>query len=158
MEYALKVINEQRENRVVILPIVTQEETRSTVALMVADNIDNLECTLSGSGTSHRVNSVHVTKQKERESGHGSDDQEYASPVAKKCRRSLPATVVTRDIPEYYSRKREGPGELQLVQNLGVSSCYCDKAKEMALRLPCVDRAEKARNAPIITNTWVDRL
>ena len=100
-EYALKVINEQRENRVVIPPIVTQEETRSTVALMVADNIDNLECTLSGSGTSHRVNSILVTEQKERESGHGSDDNEYAPPVAKKCRRSLPATVVTRDIPEY---------------------------------------------------------
>ena len=132
-EYALKVINEQRENRVVIPPIVTQEETRSTVALMVADNIDNLECTLSGSGTSHRVNSILVTEQKERESGHGSDDHEYAPPVAKKCRRSLPATVVTRDIPEYYGGKREGPGELQLVQNLGVSSCYRDKAKEMAL-------------------------
>ena len=57
----------RRENRVVIPPIVTQEETRSTVALMVADNIDNLECTLSGSGTSHRVNSILVTEQKERE-------------------------------------------------------------------------------------------
>ena len=105
-EYALKVIKEQRENRVVIPPLVTQEETRSTVALMVADNFDNLECTLSGSGTSHRVNSILVTEQKERESGHGSDDQEYAPPVAKKCRRSLPATVVTRDIPLYYGGKR----------------------------------------------------
>ena len=105
-EYALKVIKEQRENRVVIPPIVTQEETRSTVVLMVADNFDNLECTLSGSGTSHRLNSILVTEQKERESGHGSDDQEYAPPVAKKCRRSLPATVVTRDIPEYYGGKR----------------------------------------------------
>ena len=133
-EYALKVINEQRENRVVIPPIVTQEETRSTVALMVADNIDNLECTLSGSGTSHRVNSILVTEQKERESGHGSDDQQYVLPVAKKCRRSLPATVVTRDIPEHYGGKMEGPGELHLVQNLGVSSCYRDKANEMALR------------------------
>ena len=78
-----------------------QEQTRSTVVLMVADNIDNLEGTLSGSRTSHRVNSILITEQKERESGHGSDDQEYAPPVAKKCRRSLPATVVTRDIPEY---------------------------------------------------------
>ena len=38
-EYALKVINEPRENRVVIPPFVTQEETKSTVALMVADSI-----------------------------------------------------------------------------------------------------------------------
>ena len=108
-----------------------QEETRSTVALMVAGNIDNLEGTLSGSVTSHFVNSILIAEQKERESGHGSDDQEYTPPVAKKCRISLPATMVTRDIPEYYGGKREGPGELQLVQNLGVSSCYRDKAREM---------------------------
>ena len=31
MEYALKVINEQLENRVVIPPIEMHEETRSTV-------------------------------------------------------------------------------------------------------------------------------
>lgn len=104
MEYALKVINEQLENRVVLPPIEMHEETRSTVALMVAGNIDTLE------GTSHFVNSILITEQKERESGHGSDDQEYAPPVAKKCRRSLPATMVTRDIPEYYGGKREGPG------------------------------------------------
>ncbi|KAK3747396.1 hypothetical protein QZH41_012092, partial [Actinostola sp. cb2023] len=121
-EYALEVINKQRENRVVIPASVTQEESRSTVALMVADNIDNLECTLSGSGTSHRVNSILVTERNERESGDESDDQDYAPPVAKKCRRSLPATVVTREIPEYYGGKREGPGELLHVQNLGNST------------------------------------
>ena len=37
-EYALDVINKQRENRVVLLASVTQEETKSTVALMMADN------------------------------------------------------------------------------------------------------------------------
>ena len=67
MEYALKGINEQQQDRVVIPPIVTQEETRSTVALMVADNIDNLECALSGSGRSHPQNSILVMEQKERE-------------------------------------------------------------------------------------------
>ena len=35
----------------------------SSVSLMVADNIDNLECTLSGAGTSHCVNSILVRKQ-----------------------------------------------------------------------------------------------
>jgi len=118
--YALDVIDKQRENRVVLLASVTQEECKSTVALMVADNIDNLECTLSGSGTSHRVNSILVTERNERESGDESDDQDYAPPVAKKCRRSLPATVVTEEIPEYYGAKRVGPGELPHVQNLGV--------------------------------------
>ena len=52
-EYALEVINEQRENRDVIPASVKQEASRSTFALMVADNIDNLECTLRGSGTSY---------------------------------------------------------------------------------------------------------
>ena len=51
-EYALDVINKQQENRVVFPGSVTQEECKSTVTLMVANNIDNLECTLSGSGTS----------------------------------------------------------------------------------------------------------
>ena len=61
-------------------------------------------------------------------------DQDFAPPVAKKCRRSLPATVVTRKIPEYYGGKRKGSGELPLVKNLGISSSYSDKAKELTLR------------------------
>ena len=133
-EYALEVINKQRENQVVIPASVTQEESRSTVALMVADNIDSLECTLTGSGTCHRVNSILVTQRNEKESRDESDDQDFALPVAKKCRRSLPATVVTREIPEYYSGKREGPGELSHVQNFGVSCSYSDKAKKLKLR------------------------
>ena len=58
----------------------------------------------------------------------------YAPPVAKKCRRSLPATVVTKEIFEYYSGKSVGPGELPHVQNLGLSSSYSEKAKELTLR------------------------
>ena len=149
-EYALEVINEQRENRVVIPTNVMQEESRSSVALMVADNIDNLECTLSGSGISHRVNSILVTERNARESGDESDDQEYAPPVAKKCRRSLPATVVTRQIPEYYGGKREGPGELPLVQDLGVSSSYSDKAKELTLRYLVWLEVRKLETHPLL--------
>ena len=79
---------------------------------MVADNINNLECTLSGSGMSHRVNCILVTERSEGESGDESDEQDYPPTVAKKCRRSLPATVVTKEIPEYYGGKRVGPWEL----------------------------------------------
>ena len=103
---------------------------------MVADNIDNLECTPSGSGTSHRVNSILVTELKEGERGHESHDQEYVPPVAKKCRRSLPVTVVSRDIPDYYGGKREGPGELQP----SVSSCYYDKALKWLSTTLCGSR------------------
>ena len=149
-EYVLDVINKQRENRVVLPVSVTQEECKSTVALMVADNIDNLECTLSGSGTSHRVNSILVTERNERESGDESDDPDYAPPVAKKCRRSLPVTVVTKEIPEYYGGKRVGPGELPHVQNLGVSSSYSEKAKELTLRYLVWLEVRKLETHPLL--------
>ena len=80
------------------------------------------------------MNSILVTERNEKESGDESDDQDYAPPVAKKCRRFLPATVVTREIPEYYDGKREEPGEVSHVQNLGVSCSYSDNAKELKLR------------------------
>jgi len=68
-KYALQVINKQRENRVVLPVSVAHEECKSTVALMVADVIDNSECTLSGSRTSHCVNSILVTERNDRGSG-----------------------------------------------------------------------------------------
>ena len=40
-EYALDVINKQQENWVVLQASVMQEKCKSTVTLMVADNIDN---------------------------------------------------------------------------------------------------------------------
>ena len=48
-EFALKVINEQTLNRVLI-PGECNKPDNPPVALMVADNIDNLECTISGAG------------------------------------------------------------------------------------------------------------
>ena len=65
-EFAFNVINEQTENRVVIPTELKEGESSSSVALMIADNIDNLECTISGSGTSHHVNSILVWKRSRR--------------------------------------------------------------------------------------------
>ncbi|CAB4043920.1 Hypothetical predicted protein, partial [Paramuricea clavata] len=62
-EHALKVLNEQKEMRVVI-PDEAMKCDNSPVSLMVADNIDNLESTLTGAGTSHRVNSILVRKRR----------------------------------------------------------------------------------------------
>ena len=59
-EYTLKLNSEQNRNRVIVPPEFQNEHTNSSVALTVADNIDNLENTLSGAGTSHRVNSIFV--------------------------------------------------------------------------------------------------
>ena len=90
---------------------------------------------MSVSGTSHRVNSILVTERNEKESEDESDDQDYVPPVTKKCRRSLPAIVVTREITEYSGGKREELGELRMhVPNVAVSSSYSDKAKELTLR------------------------
>ena len=100
---------------------------------MIADNIDSLECTLSRSGTSHRVNSILVMQRKPgldgEQSGEALDEAcTYTPPTKKKCKRSLPSDVVTRVIPEYYGGKRIGPGELSHIQSLGVpKSCYEDK-------------------------------
>ena len=91
-----------------------------------------------------------VTERSEGESGDESDDQDYAPPVAKKCRRSLPATVVTKEIPEYYGRKRVGPGELPHVQNLGLSSSYCEKAKELTLRYLVWFEVRKLETHPLL--------
>ena len=62
-EHALQIISEQKEKRVIIPDNTKSDDGDSSVALIVADNIDNYECTLSGAGTSHRVNSILVKKQ-----------------------------------------------------------------------------------------------
>ena len=45
-------------------------------------------------------------------------------PTKRKCLRSLPANAVLREIPEYYSDKRSGPGEL--IQKLDESRKYTE--------------------------------
>ena len=87
---------------------------------------------------------------RERESGDESDDQDCAPPVGKKCRRSLPATLVTKEIPEYYGGKRVGSGELPRVQNLGVSSSYSEKAKELTLRYLVWLEVKKLETHPLL--------
>ena len=57
-EHALMVINEQKEKKVIIPEEAFQDDGSCCVGLMVADNIDNLECTLTGSRTSQHVNSI----------------------------------------------------------------------------------------------------
>ena len=111
-EIALKVINEQTLNRVLILDECNKPDN-PPVALMVADNIDNLECTISGAGTSHRVNSIFVLKQEHREGGMGEDNSGGEVPeepsAKRKCKRSLVGDVVNKETPEYYTGRRFGP-------------------------------------------------
>ena len=71
------------------------------VALEIADNIDNLECTATGFGTSLRVHSILVTKRKQSETVR---DEEHVSnpPTKRKWRRSLPPEIVKTAIPDYF--------------------------------------------------------
>ena len=112
-EFALKVISEQTLNRVPI-PDECNKPDNPPVALMVADNIDNLECTISGAGTSHRVNSILVLKQEHREGAEDNSGGEVPEepPAKRKCKRSLLGDVVNKEIPEYYRGRRVGPGIL----------------------------------------------
>ena len=93
---------------------------------MVADNIDSLECTFTGSGTFHRVNSILVQRKATQEGISTTEEKEFAQPTnaKRKCLRSLPANAVLRETHEYYSGKRSGPGELIHVQKLDESRRY----------------------------------
>ena len=53
---------------------------------MIADNIDNLENTDTGFGSTHRVNSILVTRDFPKEQS----DPILSPPIKRKCRRSLP--------------------------------------------------------------------
>ena len=56
-EHAQQIISEQKQKWVIIPDNMESDDVDSSVALIVADNIDNLECTLIGAGMSHCVNS-----------------------------------------------------------------------------------------------------
>ena len=126
-EYALQVINKQKENKVIIPGEMKQNKHNQQVALMIADNIDNLKRTLIGSGTSHRVNSILVIKGKPTETD-GVADEAQERPAKRKCRRSLPTDFLARQIPDHYGWKCMGPGELSYVKDLTIASSYKDKA------------------------------
>ena len=91
---------------------------------MVADNIDNLECTLTGSGTSHLVNSILEQKNVDKENA--VEKEEISQPTKRKYLRSLPADAVLREIPEYYAGKHTGPCEFKHIRDLDKSSKYTE--------------------------------
>ena len=61
-EHALMAISQQADKRVVIPDGENVKLANIKIALMVADNIDNLENKITRLGTSHRVTSILVTK------------------------------------------------------------------------------------------------
>ena len=68
----------------------------------------------------------------------------------KEMQEILAATVVTKEIPEYYGGKRVRPGELPHVQNPGISSPYSEKAKELTLRYLVWLEVRKLETHPLL--------
>ena len=90
-EYASKVLDEQKQSRVIIPEGVTTNNCDSSVALMVADNIDNLENTM----TLHRVNYILVTMEAPETNQEVEEGQEeYGCPTKRKCRRILGKVMI----------------------------------------------------------------
>ena len=127
-EHALQIISEQKEKRVIIPDNMKSDDGDSSVALMVADNIDNLECTLSGAGTSHRVNSILVKKQTQVKNQAINEQEELQPPTKRVCLRSLPPEGINNEILEYYGGKRVGPVELKELERFKDSSKYTDQS------------------------------
>ena len=154
--YALKVTDEQKQSRVTIPEGVTANSCDSSVALMVADNIDNFENTMTGSGTSHRVNSILVTmKTPETNEEAEEDEEEYCPLTKRKCGRSLPPEAVSSKIPDYYGGKRVGPGKLNEIKNLSQSCSYLN-LRDSEIEIHCLDRSAKVKNTPNIACSWLD--
>ena len=150
-EFALKVINEQTLNRMLI-PDECNKPDNPPVALMVADNIDILECTICGAGTSHQVDPILVLKQEHREGTEDSSGGEVPeeAPAKRKCKCSLVGDVVNKEIPEYYGGRRVGPGVLPHVQYLGHSSSYMEITKTLHMHYRVWIELRKLRTHPLL--------
>lgn len=120
---ALKVIDVKTENKVAIPPKIMQtRRSCSSVALVVSDNIDNLERTLSGANTSHRVNSIIVLS--ENTDQQSCDDSNMAQGTLSVYSPSPPKRKKIRSIPEKYLQqpnfplcfnRKQGPEEMKFI-------------------------------------------
>ena len=115
LETALSLKKQEREG--VFLPTTSHPNVPTVLAF---DNIDRLEETLSGSGTSHRVNGIIVQPQV--------NTVKPASPDlkhTKATKRSI--TPVQIEVPEYNAGKRVGPPAMKS------QSTVCGPAEKLAV-------------------------
>ena len=61
-----------------------------------------------------------VKKQTQVENQAINKHEELQPPTNRACRRSLPPEAINNEIPEYYSGKRVGPGELKELERFKV--------------------------------------
>ena len=108
---------------------------------------------MSGAGTSHWVNSILILKRQPQETLEKNLDKEdvhYNPSVKRKCKRSLSADVVTREIADYYGGKRICPGVFSHEQNLGISSSYKEMSKKLQIQYLLWIELRKLKTHPLL--------
>ena len=113
-----------------------------------------MECTLSGVGTSHRVNSILVKKQTQVENQAINELDELQPPTKRICRRSLPPEAFNNEIPKYYSGKRVGPGKLKELERFKIHRSKLQSTTAILY----LDRASKIKTASYPSCSRMDRL
>ncbi|XP_071817001.1 uncharacterized protein [Apostichopus japonicus] len=83
----------------------------SQYTTLVFDNIDLMEETLSGKGTTHNTNGIVIQRNAVREI------EAHTTPEVKRTRERSFASPI-QPLPQYFQTKREGPGEFQLDSSL----------------------------------------
>ena len=94
-----------------------EELVPDTPIITVWDNIDQLEETLTGAGTSHRCNGIGVQPKSAQPV-----DVKMIEPKSKRCRRSLPISALD-ELEQYYTVKRQSPGHLTFPEVETVQQC-----------------------------------
>ena len=111
---------------------------------------------MTGSGTSHRVNSILVTmKAPETNQEVEEDEEEYCCPTKRKYRISLPPEAVSSEILDYYGGKRVGPGKLNKVKNLSQSCSYLYSKQIQRLRyIVCIEVRKLKTHQTLLVSGW----
>ena len=123
-EYALNALNAHKERRVLIPDEEEIKNAGNRTAIMVADNIDNLESTTTGLGKTHRVNSILIISDVLDDIVLENTDE---LPVKRKCRRALTMKETRNQVPNYYAGTRGDPGELKNILQLNKSTEYKER-------------------------------
>ena len=114
-EYAINLIQDaQIDPNFVFIP---EELVPDTPIITVWDNIDQLEETLMGVGTSHRCNGIGVQPKSALPV-----DVKMIEPKSKRCRRSLTISALD-EVEQYYTVKRQSPGHLSFPEVETVQQC-----------------------------------
>ena len=154
-EYALNALNAHKERRVLIPKEEEIKNAGNRTAIMVADNIDNLESTTTGLGTTHRVNSILITSDVLDDIVLENTDE---LPVKRKCRRALAMKETLNQVPNYYAGTRGDPGELKNILQLNKSTEYKERKLKQNLNFFCMDYFKNSKNLTLIAYSWMDRV